>query len=65
MPNRADGEPVCNDNWMQFTLRFVVDHKRRRAPRATSSNASFRLRQDRGRVKWASATFELVEARSG
>ena len=53
---------VCNDNWMQFTLRFVVDHKRRRG---TKSDLFERILSDfartEGRVKWASATFELVE----
>ena len=53
---------VCTDNWMQFTLRYVVDHKRRRG---TKSDLFERILADfaktEGRVKWASATFELVE----
>jgi small-conductance mechanosensitive channel len=54
---------VANDNWMEFTARFVVDYKRRR----TTKDEIFSRLLDAidatgGRVALASATFELVGA---
>jgi hypothetical protein len=52
---------VANDNWMEFTVRYVVDYKKRR----TTKDVFFRrLLEDidhtEGKVALASATFELV-----
>jgi small-conductance mechanosensitive channel len=54
---------VATDNWLEFTLRYVVDFRRRRA----TKDALFRRIMDLvdasgGRVRLASATFELVAA---
>lgn len=54
---------VANDNWMEFTARYVVDYKRRR----TTKDEIFRRLLDAidgtgGKVALASATFELVGA---
>jgi small-conductance mechanosensitive channel len=54
---------VANDNWMEFSVRYVVDYKQRRL---TKDRLFTRLLEeiDRtgGRVALASATFHLVEA---
>ena len=54
---------VVNDNWMEYTLRYVVDYRRRR----TTKDALFNHIMDLvdasgGKVQLASATFELVAA---
>ena len=53
---------IANDNWIEFTLRYVVDFKRRRA---TKDRLFTRLHEEieasNGRVAIASATFHLVE----
>ncbi len=54
---------IANDNWMDFTVRYVVSFKRRRG----TKDALFTLildefaKTDR-KVEFASATFHLVEA---
>jgi small-conductance mechanosensitive channel len=52
---------VASDNWMEFTVRYVVDYKVRR----TTKDALFRrileeIECIEGKVALASATFELV-----
>lgn len=52
---------VANDNWVEFTLRYIVDFKRRRI----TKNEIFKeilstVDKSRGKVILASATFELV-----
>jgi small-conductance mechanosensitive channel len=52
---------VANDNWMEFTVRYVVDYKVRR----TTKDALFRrileeTARTKGKVALASATSELV-----
>jgi small-conductance mechanosensitive channel len=52
---------VANDNWMEFTVRYVVDYKKRR----TTKDVLFRrileeIDHTGGKVALASATFELV-----
>jgi small-conductance mechanosensitive channel len=53
---------VANDNWMEFTLRYVVDHRRRRA---TKDKLFMRILEEFDksdkRCEFASATFQLVE----
>jgi hypothetical protein len=54
---------VANDNWMEFTLRYVVDFKARRL---TKNQLFTRILDEFGKtdgeVSFASATFQLVEA---
>jgi len=52
---------IANDNWMEFTVRYVVDFKKRRA----TKDILFQKILDevdgtKGKVALASATFELV-----
>ena len=53
---------VANDNWMEFTLRYVVDYKKRRL---TKDHLFTRILEEvdqtSGRVALASATVHLVE----
>ena len=53
---------VANDNWMQFTLRYVVNFKKRR----TTQDELFtrildEFQKTDGKVEFASATFQIVE----
>lgn len=52
---------VANDNWMEFTIRYVVDYRRRRI----TKDELFTLLLDRidatdGRVSIASGTYDIV-----
>lgn len=52
---------VANDNWVEFTLRYVVDFKRRRSTKdILFSKILLRIDSTEGRVGMASATFQLV-----
>jgi small-conductance mechanosensitive channel len=54
---------IVNDNWMEFTLRYVVDFKKRRGTKdEIFSHILDGINQSNGKVSMASATFELVEA---
>lgn len=49
------------DNWVEFTLRFVVDYKKRRTTKNELSREILEVFQKtKGKVELASATFELV-----
>ncbi|CAN5257623.1 mechanosensitive ion channel [soil metagenome] len=52
---------IANDNWMEFTLRYIVDYRRRRS---TKNQIFTRVLEEvdasSNRVRLASATFELV-----
>ncbi|MBN2237618.1 MAG: mechanosensitive ion channel [Bacteroidales bacterium] len=54
---------IANDNWVEFTLRYVVNYKRRRA---TKTELFMRILkavdETKGEIRFASATFQLVEA---
>ncbi len=54
---------VINDNWVEFTLRYTVNYKSRRA---TKNKLFHRIlesvEESKDKVKFASATFHLVEA---
>jgi len=54
---------IANDNWVEFTLRYVVSYKKRRA---TKTELFTKILQEieatNGEIKFASATFELVGA---
>ncbi len=53
---------VANDNWMEFTLRYVVDYKKRRITKdRLFTRVLEEVDQTAGRVALASATFHLVE----
>jgi len=53
----------ANDNWLQYTLRYVVDYRRRRGVKDALFNGIMdRVDATEGRVQLASATFELVAA---
>ncbi|QYJ67880.1 mechanosensitive ion channel family protein [Flavobacterium litorale] len=53
---------VANDNWVEFTLRYVVDYKRRRATKTKMFTHILKeVDATNGEVKFASATFQLVE----
>ncbi len=54
---------VANDNWMEFTARYVVDYKRRRTTKDEIFTRLLEaLESTGGKVALASATFELVGA---
>lgn len=54
---------VATDNWLQYTLRYVVDYRRRRGVKDALFNAILdAVDASGGRVQLASATFELVAA---
>lgn len=54
---------IANDNWMEFTLRYVVDFKKRRSTKdEIFSYILDGVNQSNGKVSMASATFELVDA---
>lgn len=54
---------IANDNWVEFTIRYVVGYKKRRI---TKSNLFKKILKEventKGEIKFASATFHLVEA---
>lgn len=53
---------IVNDNWVEFTLRYVVDYKRRRITKTTLfENLLQEIESSNGEIKLASATFQLVE----
>lgn len=61
----ANVEPTLSvkltDNWIEITLRYVVDFKKRRSSRsALSSEVLQAFNATQGRVKLASATIELT-----
>lgn len=54
---------IANDNWVEYTLRYVVSYRRRRL---TKTDLFTKILTDieatNGEIKFASATFELVGA---
>lgn len=52
---------IANDNWLEFTLRYVVDYKKRRV---TKDQLFTRILEEfdrtNGQIQFASATVELV-----
>jgi hypothetical protein len=54
---------IANDNWMEFTVRYVVDYKRRRSTKDILFNRVLEAFDETGgKVFFASATFQLVGA---
>lgn len=53
---------IANDNWVEFTLRFVVGYKRRRATKTELFTRILKeIEATNGEIKFASATFQVVE----
>jgi len=53
---------VLNDNWVEFTIRYTVDFKRRRSTRNILFHRILtEVEATNGAVKFASATFHIVE----
>ncbi len=53
---------VANDNWVQFTLRYVVNYKKRRATKTELfTKILTAIEATNGEIKFASATFQLVD----
>ncbi len=53
---------VATDNWMEFTLRYTVNYKRRRLTKdALFTRIVDEIAQTNGKVEIASATFQLVD----
>lgn len=54
---------IANDNWVEFTLRYVVSYKRRRITKTELFTKILKeVEATNGEIKFASATFHLVEA---
>lgn len=54
---------TINDNWVEYTLRYVVNYKARRITKDLLSEEILNaVEATKGKVKFASATFHLVEA---
>lgn len=54
---------IANDNWVEFTLRYVVSYKKRRATKTELfTRLLTKIEATNGEIKFASATFHLVEA---
>ena len=54
---------ICNDNWVEFTLRYVVTYDKRRGTKtALFTKILNEVDATKGEIKFASATFHLVEA---
>lgn len=54
---------IANDNWVEYTLRYVVSYKKRRATKTVLfTNILKQIEATNGEIKFASATFHLVEA---
>ncbi len=53
---------IANDNWVEFTLRYVVSYKKRRATKTDLfTRLLTQIEASNGEIKFASATFQLVE----
>lgn len=53
---------IANDNWMEFTVRYVVSFKKRRGTKdALFTRILDEFEKTDGKVEFASATFHLVE----
>ena len=54
---------IANDNWVEFTLRYVVNFKKRRATKTELFTRILKeIESTDGEIKFTSATFHLVEA---
>jgi small-conductance mechanosensitive channel len=54
---------IVNDNWVEYTLRYVVSYNKRRTIKtALFTEILNQVEATKGEIKFASATFHLVEA---
>lgn len=54
---------IANDNWVEFTLRYIVSYRKRRATKTELFSRILKIVEaTNGEIKFASATFNLVEA---
>ncbi len=54
---------IANDNWVEFTLRYVVSYKKRRATKTELFTCILKVVEaPNSEIKIASATFHKVEA---
>lgn len=54
---------IANDNWVEYTLRYVVSYKKRRVTKTELfTRLLTQIEASNGEIKFASATFHLVEA---
>ncbi len=54
---------IANDNWIEYTIRYVVDYKKRRITKNDLfTKILSEVDKTNGEIKFASATFQLVEA---
>ncbi len=54
---------IANDNWVEFTLRYIVNYKRRRATKTELfTRILSEIEATNGEIRFASATFQLVES---
>ncbi|MDH4058101.1 MAG: mechanosensitive ion channel, partial [Cyclobacteriaceae bacterium] len=52
---------VANDNWIEFTIRYVVEYKKRRITKDLLFTSILNeVNQTDGKIQFASATFELT-----
>lgn len=52
---------IANDNWVEFTLRYVVSYKKRRATKTELFTKILKqVEATNGEIKFASATFQIV-----
>jgi hypothetical protein len=53
---------IANDNWVEFTLRYVVTYKMRSATKTELFTRILKaVESTNGNIKFASTTFQLVE----
>jgi small-conductance mechanosensitive channel len=53
---------IANDNWVEFTLRYVVGYKKRRVTKTELFTQILkRVEATNGEIKFASATFQILE----
>ncbi len=54
---------VAHDNWIDYTIRYVIDHKRRRTTKDLLFEKILEAAESsKGKIQLASATFELTAA---
>ncbi len=54
---------VANDNWVEFTLRYIVNYKKRRTTKTELFTRILEAMDTTGgQIKFASTTFQLVES---
>ena len=54
---------IANDNWVEFTLRYVVGYRKRRATKtALFTHILKEIEATNGEIKFASATFQMVDS---